>query len=67
MTTQQSATHARSHRMTGWCHLKRNIVEWRRRLRSRSELRSLGDSTLRDIGLSRADAEGEASKPFWMA
>jgi uncharacterized protein YjiS (DUF1127 family) len=35
------------------------------RLRSRYELASLGDAGLRDIGLSRCDAEFESSKPFW--
>jgi uncharacterized protein YjiS (DUF1127 family) len=29
-------------------------------------LASLSDVMLHDIGLSRADAEFEASKPFWM-
>ena len=33
--------------------------------RERSVLRSLDDAMLKDIGLSRADVEAEASKPFW--
>jgi uncharacterized protein YjiS (DUF1127 family) len=28
---------------------------------------TLNDWILRDIGLSRFDAQSEASKPFWMA
>jgi uncharacterized protein YjiS (DUF1127 family) len=30
-------------------------------------MRQLSDHTLKDIGLSRADVEGEANKPFWTA
>ena len=48
-----------------WTELKRLIVEWRRRARSRYELMNLGDETLRDIGLSRGEADLESSKPFW--
>jgi len=46
--------------------LKDRIFEWRRRLHSRGELMSLSDAELRDIGLSRSDAEVEASKVFWL-
>lgn len=35
------------------------------RARSRRALRELPDELLKDIGLSRADIEREASKPFW--
>jgi uncharacterized protein YjiS (DUF1127 family) len=31
----------------------------------RRAMRGLGEHILRDIGLSRADVEREASKPFW--
>lgn len=31
----------------------------------RRRLASLDDRLLRDIGISRGDAEGEASRPFW--
>ncbi len=48
-----------------WTQLKRYIVEWHRRARSRRELLGLDHGTLHDIGLSRCDAEGEATKPFW--
>jgi uncharacterized protein YjiS (DUF1127 family) len=47
--------------------VKRLIAEWRTRARSRSELMTLSDRTLLDIGVSRIDAVFEASKPFWMA
>lgn len=33
--------------------------------RGRRELRDLSDHLLKDIGISRADAEFEARRPFW--
>lgn len=42
------------------------IVEWRRRVHSRYELMSLGDAELRDIGLTRGEADFEQSKSFWL-
>jgi uncharacterized protein YjiS (DUF1127 family) len=41
------------------------LREWRRRIRDRGQLGSLSDTMLQDIGISRADAEYLASKPFW--
>lgn len=41
------------------------LLEWRERSRQRRQLLSLDDQRLKDIGISRADAEVEASKPFW--
>ena len=38
---------------------------WRRRAADRQHLITLDDGMLRDIGLSRADVETEAGKPFW--
>jgi uncharacterized protein YjiS (DUF1127 family) len=38
---------------------------WRRRMRERDQLGRLDDRMLTDIGLTRADAEYFASKPFW--
>lgn len=38
---------------------------WRERIRQRDALARLDDRMLRDIGLSRADVDGEVSKPFW--
>lgn len=43
------------------------ILLWRERWRQRQALRSLNDHMLQDIGLSRADVEGECRKPFWSA
>ncbi len=49
-----------------WGYMKHRLVQWRRRARARHELQGLSDSTLRDLGLTRCDAAGESSKPFWM-
>jgi uncharacterized protein YjiS (DUF1127 family) len=43
------------------------LFTWQRRISDRMALQSLDDHMLRDIGLSRADVEHEASKPFWKA
>ncbi len=40
---------------------------WRRRARERSELAAMNAHDLRDIGISRAEAEFEIRKPFWRA
>jgi uncharacterized protein YjiS (DUF1127 family) len=42
------------------------LQKWRRRRRSRVLLSQLDGHMLRDIGLSYADAEHEANKPFWL-
>lgn len=39
---------------------------WLHRANSRNELRGFSDHELRDIGLSRATAEWEAAKSFWV-
>jgi len=41
------------------------LREWRRRSRERAQLAMLDDRMLRDIGLSNADREFLANKPFW--
>ena len=41
------------------------LREWRRRTRGRAELAELDDRMLKDIGLTRADAEFLSNKPFW--
>ena len=46
-----------------------DLVAWlgrsMRRSRGRSSLTELDDRLLRDIGISRAEARRESSKPFW--
>jgi len=43
----------------------RLILIWRRRVAQRDDLMKLDDRLLKDIGVSHADAEREARKPFW--
>ena len=50
-----------------WTRVKQIVAEWRRRVRSRSELANLDENDLQDSGISRSMAEFEASKLFWMA
>ena len=68
--------HARQHKGKSDCdrtgvlqHLLARISsvlgEWRRRLRDRCALAAMSDRSLRDIGLTRYDADFEARKPFW--
>jgi len=46
-------------------HPLATLREWRRRSQSRRQLMDLSDLMLHDIGITRADAEFIASKPFW--
>ena len=41
------------------------LLEWQERARQRRQLLALSDGALKDFGASRADADGEGSKPFW--
>jgi uncharacterized protein YjiS (DUF1127 family) len=41
------------------------ISEWRRRARSRRELLALDDHMLKDIGVTRFDAQYQAARRFW--
>ena len=41
------------------------LSAWHDRARQRRALMTLSDHMLRDIGVSRAEALGEAAKPFW--
>lgn len=42
-----------------------SLGQWRRRTRDRTQLARLDDRMLADIGISRAEAEFLANKPFW--
>ena len=41
------------------------IISWQDRAKQRRQLMEFDDALLKDIGISRADAEREANKPFW--
>ena len=41
------------------------LYTWQSRAAERRHLRDMDDRQLKDIGLSRAEAEGEWRKPFW--
>lgn len=45
--------------------VNRKLKSWRELSRQRRELGALSDHLLKDIGLSRVDAEREAGRPFW--
>ena len=59
---QASAVHALS---DAGSHVYATVRKWRRRNRERAELAALDDRILKDIGLTRADAEILGNKPFW--
>ena len=41
------------------------LLEWQERARERRQLLALSDGALKDFGATRADADGEGSKPGW--
>ena len=41
------------------------VLTWLQRSRERRHLGTLSDNMLKDIGVSRADVDGEASRRFW--
>ncbi len=45
--------------------LWRQVVRWHELAQERRMLAGLSDSALHDLGLSRADVEHEAVRPFW--
>ena len=66
-TMHVEITTFRPHKASHWNRLKGYLGEGQHGARSRTELTSLSDRLLRDIGISRCTANFEASKPFWMA
>jgi uncharacterized protein YjiS (DUF1127 family) len=44
-----------------------SVTKWATRRRTRAALRQLETWQLRDVGLTRDDAETEASRVFWKA
>src|SRR6516162_11307695 len=63
---EETLSQAFPHRLTGFLSgVGAVLQEWRRRRNGRLELARLDGRMLRDIGLTRADAEYEMNKPFW--
>jgi len=66
-----SASHASAQRSTSAgfggviTGLFDRMATWNERRRQRLALEALPDHLLSDIGVSRADADQEADKPFW--
>ena len=48
-----------------WRRLEAVLNLWRDRAVTRQQLAEMDDRLLKDIGLTRLDAEREYSKPFW--
>lgn len=55
---------ARSVRMA-MSHVGSTTRHWYRNYKTRAQLAHLPDYMLKDVGLKRADAIRESSKPFW--
>lgn len=43
------------------------LLQWQEMAQQRRRLQALDDRMLRDLGISRADARREGSRPFWDA
>ncbi|MCQ4270078.1 DUF1127 domain-containing protein [Pseudomonas kuykendallii] len=48
-----------------WRRLAQRVRSWRALSVQRHRLATLGEATLKDLGLSRADIEQEIHRPFW--
>lgn len=63
---QRPGVRAGSRTMAMWLLRLWRIVEiWQERARQRRQLLELDERLLKDIGVSRADAERIGRKPFW--
>ena len=57
---------ASPHLLSGFLSsVRATLREWRRRKNGRLELARFDERMLRDIGLTRVDADYEINKPFW--
>jgi len=45
--------------------ISKTLRDWRRRMHDRARLAELDERMLKDIGLTRVDAEFLINKPFW--
>lgn len=67
MTTLTLDFAVHPHHGLRWSDARHRLTMWWQYSCSRSELESLSDKCLQDIGISRCEAEFEAAKPFWMS
>ena len=58
---------AAPHSTRPWRRILNTLRLWQQRARGRQHLRQFDDHMLRDIGITRLQAEAEATKPFWRA
>jgi uncharacterized protein YjiS (DUF1127 family) len=65
MSTMNLSASTISYRRPRWSQIRTLIGLWCRRSYTRHELRHLDESSLRDIGLTRDEADFEAAKLFW--
>jgi uncharacterized protein YjiS (DUF1127 family) len=65
MSAMNLSASAGRYRRFRWSEAKTLIGRWSQRIYSRYELMHLDESSLRDIGLTRGEADFEAAKPFW--
>jgi uncharacterized protein YjiS (DUF1127 family) len=63
----QPIAFGRSRRRTPLLRWAMLLEGWLERRRQRHALLELSDHLLKDIGLSRSEAEREGRKPFWRA
>ena len=63
---QETQRQAFRHRLSGFLRgVRATLREWRQRRIGRLELARFDERMLRDIGITRLDAEYEINKPFW--
>ena len=55
------------HAARPWRRALDTVRLWQQRARGRQQLGTFDDHLLRDIGITRLQAEAEAQKPFWRA
>jgi uncharacterized protein YjiS (DUF1127 family) len=65
VSTSFASDRAPGPRLGGFGNIVAVVARWSERAAQRRRLRQLDDRLLHDMGLSRADVEQEASKPFW--
>ncbi len=65
VATSYTAIGASGGRVTSLGDIVTLVSRWAERSAQRRHLRELDDHLLSDMGLTRADVEQEASKPFW--